>query len=297
MSSTEHPAPRFAGIETWPSDALATALLETQCDAAAAAATAGSALAQAIDATAGRLAQGGRMIYLGAGTSGRLAVLDAAELPPTFDWPGDKAVALMAGGDHAIQHAVEGAEDDDQAAPLALDALGLCARDVVIGVAASGRTPFTRAGIIHARRAGALTIGIFNAPEAPMRGDCEIALLAATGPEIIAGSTRMKAGTAQKILLNCLSTGVMIRMGYVFHGRMVEMRPTNAKLHTRAVQMVADLTGTDTDEAARALSEGGSIKAGVVMLALGLDASAALARLERSGGNLARALASKGLAG
>ncbi|MCB1408014.1 MAG: N-acetylmuramic acid 6-phosphate etherase, partial [Rhodobacteraceae bacterium] len=267
MSSTEQAAERFSGIESWPTRDIAESLLETQLAAASAAAATCAALTRAIDAAAERLTRGGRLIYLGAGTSGRLAVLDAAELPPTFDWPVERALALMAGGERAIQHAVEGAEDDRAAAIVALDALGLDAGDVVIGVAASGRTPFTLAGLAHARARGALTIGITNSAEAPLRDLCAITLLAETGAEIIAGSTRMKAGTAQKILLNCLSTGVMIRLGHVHHGRMVAMRPTNAKLHARAIGIVVDLTGVPPDRAEAALNAGGTIKIAVVMLA------------------------------
>ncbi|WP_417588269.1 N-acetylmuramic acid 6-phosphate etherase [Pararhodobacter oceanensis] len=290
MSSTEHAAARFSGLETWPSSEVAQALLETQLAAASAAMQAAAPLAQAIDAAAARLAEGGRLIYLGAGTSGRLAVLDAAELPPTFDWPAERAVALIAGGERAIQHAVEGAEDDTEAAATALDALALTRQDVVIGVAASGRTPYTCAGLAHARKAGALTIAVFNAPTAPLADHADIALLAATGAEIIAGSTRMKAGTAQKILLNCLSTGIMLRLGYVHRGRMVEMRPTNAKLHARAIQMVADLTGEPLPRAEAAFAEAGTIKLAVVMLALGLTLDAAAQQLADAKGILAAAL-------
>ncbi len=288
MSSTEHAAARFAGIESWPTDDLAAALLETQLAAVAAASASRADLARAIDAVADRLSRGGRIIYLGAGTSGRLAVLDAAELPPTFDWPPERAIALMAGGERAILHAVEGAEDSESAAPAALAALSLAPADVVIGVAASGRTPYVRAGMAAARGLGALTLAIVNAADSPMLRECDIALLADTGAEIIAGSTRMKAGTAQKVLLNCLSTGVMIRLGAVYRGRMVQMRPTNAKLQARAIAMVADLAGVSPDRAAAALAGGGSIKVAVIMLALGLDAEAARARL--GSGNLAEAL-------
>ncbi|WP_323022674.1 N-acetylmuramic acid 6-phosphate etherase [Pararhodobacter sp.] len=290
MSSTEEAATRFAGIETWPTRDLAAALLETQLAAVAAVAGTLPALTRAIDACAERLGRGGRLIYLGAGTSGRLAVLDAAELPPTFDWPSDRAVALMAGGPGALLKAVEGAEDSLTEAPAALAALGLTEADVVIGVAASGRTPFVRAGLRAAREIGALTLAILNAPEAPLAREAEIALVAETGAEIIAGSTRMKAGTAQKVLLNCLSTGVMIRLGYVHRGRMVEMRPTNDKLKARAVAMVADLTDAPVEAAAAALAEGGTIKMAVVMLTLGLGVAEAEARLAAAGGRLAAAL-------
>lgn len=287
MSSTEHVDPRFQGLETWPAGSLASALLETQLAAAAAAAQARAALAQAIDATAERLKQGGRMIYLGAGTSGRLAVLDAAELPPTFDWPSERAQALMAGGPTALINAVEGAEDDTDAARADLDAVNMGPMDVVIGVAASGRTPYVRAGISHAHANGALTLAVINAPEAPLAQDADIALIAATGAEIIAGSTRMKAGTAQKILLNCLSTGVMIQMGYVWRGRMVEMRPTNAKLRARAERMVTELTGASATDAADALQAHGTIKGAIVMLMQGVDADEATRRLDQANGMLA----------
>tara|TARA_R110002124_G_scaffold65539_1_gene179164 strand:+ start:7807 stop:8685 length:879 start_codon:yes stop_codon:yes gene_type:complete len=290
MSTTEEAAPRFDGIETWPTPDLAQTLLETQLAAAAAALETRDLLAQAIDAAAERLAKGGRLIYLGAGTSGRLAVLDAAELLPTFDWPVERAVALMAGGEGAVLHAVEGAEDNADAARDALEGLAPGAADVVIGVAASGRTPFTLAGLALARAQGALTIGIFNAAPAPMADQVDIALHARTGAEIIAGSTRMKAGTAQKILLNCLSTGVMIRLGHVYRGRMVNMRPTNAKLARRAIRMVADLTGEPLERAQEALDSAGTVKAAVLMLALGIPAKEAHKRLDATGGVLARAL-------
>lgn len=289
-TSTEDADPRYDGIETWDSAALAEALLGTQRAAAEAAEAAAPDLARAIDAAAGRLAHGGRLIYLGAGTSGRLAVLDAAELKPTFDWPPARAVALMAGGEGALIHAVEGAEDDTAAAAQALDALAVGTTDVVIAVAASGRTPYTLAGLRHAQARGALGIAVTNVPASPLAQQAEIALIAATGAEIIAGSTRMKAGTAQKILLNCLSTGIMVRLGHVWRGRMVEMRPTNAKLRARAERMVADLTGAPPAAAAAALAEGGTTKVAVAMLLLGLDAEAARARLAAAGGNLARAL-------
>ena len=291
MSSTESFDPRFAALETWDTDTLARALLDTQRDAATAARTAAPALARAIDACAARLTRGGRLIWLGAGTSGRLATLDAAELTPTFDWPAARAVPLMAGGPGALLQAVEGAEDDGPAAIAAVTAIHLGAQDVVIGVAASGRTPFTLAGVRHARALGALTLAVVNAADTPLTQVAEIALVADTGAEIIAGSTRMKAGTAQKILLNCLSTGVMVRLGFVHHGRMVEMRPTNAKLHARALAMVIDLTGTGSEAAAAALALGGTIKLAVVMLTLDLGVEEARARLQRADGILARALA------
>ncbi|MCB1398263.1 MAG: N-acetylmuramic acid 6-phosphate etherase [Rhodobacter sp.] len=288
--STEDADPRYDGIETWDTAALAEALLSTQRAAAEAAEAAAPNLARAINAAAERLARGGRLIYLGAGTSGRLAVLDAAELKPTFDWPPPRAVALMAGGEGALIHAVEGAEDDTAAAPQALDALQVGPHDVAIAVAASGRTPYTLAGLRHAQARGALAIAVTNVPGSPLATQAEIALIAATGAEIIAGSTRMKAGTAQKILLNCLSTGIMVRLGHVWRGRMVDMRPTNAKLRARAERMVTELTGATAAQAAAALAEGGTTKCAVAMLLLGVDAGTARARLDAAGGILARVL-------
>lgn len=288
--NTESFDPTFDGIEAWPLPDLAQALLTSQVAAAQAATAAAPALARAIEATAQRLHAGGRLVYLGAGTSGRLAVLDASELKPTFDWPPERALALIAGGPGAMTVAVEGAEDDTTAARADLSALGLSARDVVIGVAASGRTPYTLAGVAYGAERGALTLAVTNVAGSPLALATEIALVAETGPEVLAGSTRMKAGTAQKILLNCLSTGVMMRLGLVHRGRMVAMRPTNAKLRARAQAMVAELSGALPDAAALALEQGGTITVAVLMLARGLGAEAARERLAQAGGVLAKAL-------
>ena len=295
MIPTEGVSPRFTGLESWPTLDMITALLESQVAATAAALTAAGPLAQAVDAAAARLEAGGRLLYLGAGTSGRLAALDAAELAPTFGWPTDRAIALMAGGAGAFVHAVEGAEDDGPAAIAALDGVGMTAQDVVIGLAASGRTPFVVAGLDHARAAGALTIAVGNNPGGAITRSAEIALTAATGAEVLAGSTRMKAGTAQKALLNCLSTGIFVRMGYVYRGRMVEMRPTNEKLNARAVQMVAELAGSDIARASAALAEaGGTIKLAIIMILGDLPRGHAERVLAQAQGRLHQALAQIG---
>jgi N-acetylmuramic acid 6-phosphate etherase len=295
MIPTERISPRYMELERWPTADMVSALLESQMAATAAAMEAAAPLARAIDAAAPRLGAGGRLLYLGAGTSGRLAALDAAELAPTFGWPPARAIALMAGGSGAFLHAAEGAEDDGAAAIAALDAQALSPQDVVIGLAASGRTPFVVAGLAHARAAGALTIAIGNNPDGAITRTAEIALTAATGPEVLAGSTRMKAGTAQKALLNCLSTGIFVRMGYVYRGRMVEMRPTNDKLQERAVQMVAELAGTDSARAAQALAAAdGVIKLAIVMLAGPLPRAQAEALLAQVEGRLHHALARLG---
>jgi N-acetylmuramic acid 6-phosphate etherase len=248
-------------------------------------------IAHAIDQGAKRLSQGGRLIYLGAGTSGRIATQDAAELPPTFNWPYERAITLMAGGKDAVFHAVEGAEDSEQLAVDALDTINVSENDVVIGLAASGRTPYAIGGLVHARAKGALTIGIFNNRGGRLGEVADISILIETGIEVLSGSTRMKAGTAQKAALNCISTGVMIRLGFVYRGLMVEMRPTNVKLQDRAVKMVATLADVEYDVAKRALDTAeGSIKLATTMLILGLDRDAAQQRLSAAAGNLRTAL-------
>ena len=290
--ATERAAPRFAGLETWSTPDMTSAMLEAQGAAIAAVQAASAAIAAAIDAAAARLAGGGRLIALGAGTSGRIAMQDMAELRPTFDWPSERAIALMAGGNAAFTQAREGAEDAGPDAIAALEDVG--AGDVVIGLAASGGTPFTLAGLTHARGRGALTIALYNSPRAPMAFAADHPILLDTGAEVIAGSTRMKAGTAQKVALNTLTTGIMVKLGYVWRGKMVEMRPTNAKLQRRAEAMVADLTGAAPEAARAALEQaGGVIKVAVVMLTLAMDAEAARAHLARHGGILGAALAGR----
>lgn len=291
MSSTEAAEDRYRGIETWETRSLVDAMIEGQLAAVSAVRAAAPEITRAVDEAAQRLERGGRLIYLGAGTSGRLATLDAAELPPTYGWPRERAVSIIAGGARAVTDAVEGAEDDETAAAREFDALGLEEDDVVIGLAASGRTPFVRAGLEHAGTAGALTISILMSSEDTLSAVSDICIRALTGSEIVAGSTRMKAGTAQKVVLTCFSTGIFVRMGFVYRGRMVEMAPTNAKLSRRAVRMVADLTDRAEDEAQRALdAAGGSIKTAVVMLEKDLDAGRAAAAVEAAGGRLHRAL-------
>jgi len=290
--TTESASSRFATLEDWSSTDLVTGILEGQYSAISAVQAATPALVEAIDRGAERLARGGRLIYLGAGTSGRIATQDGSELPPTFNWPYERAITLMAGGQSAVFRAVEGAEDSEQLAVEALDGINVAENDVVIALAASGRTPYAIAGLVHARKIGALTIGIFNNRGGRLGEVAEIPVLIDTGAEILAGSTRMKAGTAQKAALNCISTGVMIRLGFVFRGLMVEMKPTNTKLQDRAVKMVATLTDTDYATAQAALAAaGGTIKLATVMLLKGLDRAEAEAVLAKAGGNLRTALA------
>lgn len=291
MKTTEHAAGRYADIDTWSTRELVDGMVESQFIAISAVSGARSAIAQAIDAMAGRLGDTGRIIYLGAGTSGRIGAQDGAELPPTFSWPYERAVTLMAGGPGALVQAVENAEDSTTAGAEALDQLGLRPSDVVIGLAASGSTPYVVAGLEHARRKGALTIGMLNSAGGKVGDVADIAILLDTGPEFLAGSTRMKAGTSQKAALNIISTGVMIRLGYVYRGKMVEMKATNAKLRERAVRMVADLTGVAPETARRTLDEaGGVIKLATVMLLKSSSRADAEAAIAAAGGNLRKAL-------
>lgn len=292
MATTETTSARFAEIDTWSTPELVDGILEGQFGAIAAVVAARDSIAKVIDAMTERLSAGGRIIYMGAGTSGRIAAQDGAELPPTFNWPYERAITLMAGGPEAFVRAVENAEDGRTAATEALDGVRISPRDAVLGIAASGSTPFVVAGLTYARAKGALTVGIINNPGGEVGRAAELEVVLDTGPEFLAGSTRMKAGTAQKAALNAISTSVMIRLGYVYRGKMVEMVLSNAKLRERAALMVADLTGADVESARKTLGEaGGIIKLAVVMLSRSLSRADAEAALAVAGGNLRKALA------
>jgi N-acetylmuramic acid 6-phosphate etherase len=286
---TEDRVERWRDADTWPAAKSLEAMLEHQMAAFDAVRNALPALARAAEAAADRLRQGGRLVYAGAGASGRLAVQDGVELHPTFGWPRARLFYLIAGGEAALVRSIEGAEDDAEAAGAAVAALALTGTDVVVAVAASGRTTFTSTVQRHARAAGALTVGVANNPGTPLLEEAEIPILLATGPEFLAGSTRMTAGTAQKIALNLFSTQTMMALGRVYQGFMVDVVPSNAKLVARAKGIVQALTGTTPAEAA-ALWErtGGDIKL-AVLLADGLGLTDAKARLEAAGGDLRRA--------
>lgn len=288
--ATEDFSPRYADLDAWPTAAIMAAMLEGQFAAVAAVQAALPAIAAAVDGAAQMLAAGGKLVYVGAGTSGRIGVQDGAELPPTFDWPRERIAFLMAGGEAAFTRSIEGAEDDADGARAQARAL-VKAGDVVIGLAASGTTPFTIAAVEAARDLGALTIAVANNPDAPLLAAARHPILVATGGEVLAGSTRMKAGTAQKIVLNLISTGVMIRLGRVYRGLMVDMRASNAKLIRRAARMVQQLTGCDAALAEAAVAAAkGEVKT-AVLIARGLAPDAARAALARAGGNLRAALA------
>jgi N-acetylmuramic acid 6-phosphate etherase len=293
-ATTENADKRFVDLDAWPlADAL-EAMWEGQARAVAVVRPALPAIAAAVEAAARALGTRGRLVYVGAGTSGRVAVQDGSELPPTFDWPERRVVFAMAGGDRAFVRSVEGAEDDEIAGAAAISKLRIASGDVVIGVAASGTTPFTVAALRAARKRKAVTIAVASNPKTPLLAAAAHPILVDTGSEAIAGSTRMKAGTAQKIVLNLLSTGIMLRLGRVYRGLMVNMRPTNAKLRRRAEAMVAKLGDCTLREAAGALdTANGDIKLAVLLRA-GLALGPARALLKRHDGRLRHAMAAIG---
>lgn len=252
---TEQVSARFDGLDTWPGEEILESLLAGQFAAVAAVRTARMAIEEAASAAVLRLSRGGRLAYAGAGTSGRIAVQDGAELPPTFGWPQHRLVYLLAGGQAALVQAVEGAEDNLADAHQLAQVLQ--PEDVLIAVAASGRTPFTLAALLAARDRGALTIAVVNNADSPMLDQSNHAIFLDTGAEVVAGSTRLAAGTAQKAALNLLSTRIMIGLGRVYLNRMVEVELTNQKLVLRGQRMLQELTGCTPHEAETALERAG----------------------------------------
>ncbi|MDE3106048.1 MAG: N-acetylmuramic acid 6-phosphate etherase [Acidobacteriota bacterium] len=248
------------------------------------------AVATAVDAIAERFLLGGRLFYIGAGTSGRLGVLDASECPPTFSVPPTLVQGIIAGGDSALRRSSEHSEDDPAQGAADLAPCALSAADTVVGIAASGRTPYVLGALAYAQTLGCLTIGLSCVPGSPLAQAAEIAITPATGAEVLTGSTRMKAGTATKLVLNMLSTGVMVRTGAVYGNLMVNVQTTNAKLVDRARRILATITGVGADEAARLLDAGGTVKTAVVMQQLGLSRQQAEQRLAAHNGNLRAAL-------
>lgn len=289
---TERPSPRYSTIDLWSPDDILDAMIEGQFAAVAAVHAARPALERAALAVEGRLRNRGRLVYAGAGTSGRLAVQDGAELMPTFGWPPDRLVLLIAGGRAALVRAVEGAEDEAEAAAAAVRRHAIDKSDALIAVAASGTTPFTVACLREAGARGALTVGIANNPHTPILDEAEHPIWLDTGAEPIAGSTRMKAGTAQRVALTLLSSLVMIRLGHVYEGMMVGVQASNSKLVRRSEAILAQLTGHGRDKVREALHRAqGSVKLALLLLeGNGLDE--ATAALDASGGDLR---AAKGL--
>ena len=288
--STEHPSPRYSGLDVWEPADILDAMIEGQFAAVAAVRAVRPAIERAALAIEAQLRQGGRLIYAGAGTSGRLAVQDGAELIPTFSWPQDRLLLLMAGGREALLKSIEGAEDEVEHAVRLVRDHDIGGHDVLIAVAASGSTPFTLACLRESKQRGALTVGIANNPGTPILKEADHPIWLDTGAEPIAGSTRMNAGTSQRITLNVLSSLVMILLGRVYEGLMVDLTAVNAKLVQRSERILMQLTGRSREDARKALKVGnGSIKVAVLLLH-GCSLQQATTFLEEAGGQLRVAL-------
>jgi N-acetylmuramic acid 6-phosphate etherase len=289
--ATEQAHAGHAGLSSYTTPDLVAAFVNDQAMAAQAVQAASADLARAVDAAVPRMRAGGRLVYVGAGTSGRLGLLDSVELHPTFSWPHERSLALLAGGPGAVYRAVEGAEDDQAQGVADMQALAPTANDVVLLLAASGATPYALGACAAARAAGALTIGIANNPGAPLAAAAEIGVVLDTGAEVISGSTRLKAGTAQKIALNTFSSSLMVRLHKTYGPLMVDLRASNAKLQRRALALTMLATGADADAAGTALAAcGAHVKTAIVMLRLGIDVDAAGQRLNAADGSVERAL-------
>jgi N-acetylmuramic acid 6-phosphate etherase len=289
---TEAQNPRTAAVDALPTLEIVTLINDEDARVAAAVREHLPQIAQAVDAIVERLRQGGRLFYFGAGTSGRLGVLDASEMPPTYGVAPDLVQGVIAGGDSALRQSSEGAEDDAAAGAEAVRRARVGAPDVAVGIAASGTTPWVLGAVEAAQRTGAFTIAVTCSPESPLAHRAQIAIAPAVGPEVIAGSSRMKAGTAQKMVLNTLSTATMIRLGKVYGNLMVDVQPTNAKLRRRALRILRQASGAHAAAAQEALEAAdGEVKVALVVLLAEVSAGEARRRLTRAGGVVRSALA------
>ena len=288
---TEQQNPASAGIDTLPVEEALRIINAEDRQVALAVEKEIPAIARAVEAAVAALERGGRMFYIGAGTSGRLGVLDASEIPPTYSAPPEMVQGIMAGGERALVRASETSEDDPAAGTRDLIARGFTAQDVLVGIAASGRTPYVLGAVAEARRMGAITIGICCTPDAELSRAVHHPIAPLVGPEIVAGSTRMKAGTAQKLVLNMLSTETFIRLGYVYGNLMVNVQPTNHKLVERARRIIAQAAGVSHERAGELLSAAGNrVRTAIVMGKAGVSRAEADRRLAAAGGRVARAL-------
>lgn len=288
---TERGSPRLAGLDLMSTGEMAWLVNAEDARVPEAVARELPAISAAVDAVAGRMAGGGRLIFVGAGTAGRMGVLDAAECVPTFNMDPRRVVGVLAGGEGALIRSSEAAEDDAAAGAADLERLGVSDLDAVVGVSASGRTPYTLGAVRYAGEAGALTVGVSCNPGARLSGVVDHPIEVVVGPEVIAGSTRMKAGTAQKLVLNMISTITMVRLGKTFGNLMVDVRATNAKLRDRVRRIVETATGADDAELDRALEQSNEVaKVAIVMILAGTDAPDARRRLAASGDRVREAL-------
>jgi N-acetylmuramic acid 6-phosphate etherase len=289
---TEQRNPRSERIDTLPTEEMLRVINEEDQKVAIAVAAAVPQIAKAVNAIANALRAGGRLFYIGAGTSGRLGVLDASECAPTYSVPYDLVQGIIAGGEPALSRATEASEDDAASGASDLMGRGFGVKDVLAGIAASGRTPYVIGAVRQARDIGAATIGISCSPDSQLSAAVDIAIEVPVGPEIVTGSTRMKAGTATKLVLNMLTTGAMIRLGYVYGNLMVNVQPKNEKLWDRARRIVRDASGVDDARAAELLEQAGSVKTAIVMAKKGVNRAEAEMLLATSGGAIAKALES-----
>jgi N-acetylmuramic acid 6-phosphate etherase len=288
---TEQPNPASASLDLLSTEQVLRIVNAEDAKVAAAVEKEIPAIARAVDAIVAAIEKGGRLFYLGAGTSGRLGVLDASEIPPTFSAPPSTVQGIMAGGEAALSRATETTEDDPAIGVRDLVAHEFTAADVLVGIAASGRTPYVLGAVAEARRLGAVTVGISCTPQSKLAAAVDIAITPLVGPEVIAGSTRMKAGTAQKLVLNMLSTAACVRLGYVYGNLMVNVQPKNAKLVDRARRIVAQAAGVSDARAAELLAEGGqSVRTAIVMAKARVGREEAERRLAAAGGRVSQAL-------
>ena len=289
---TEQANPASAAIDTAGTEAALRIINREDAKVAAAVEREIPAIARAVDAIAAAMERGGRLFYIGAGTGGRLGVLDAAEIPPTFGAPPDLVIGIIAGGEAALSVAAEAGEDDPATGARDITAHGFTARDVLVGLAASGRTPYVLGAVAEARRLGAVTVGVSCTTDSELARAAEIAITPLVGPEVIAGSTRLKAGTAQKLVLNMLSTAVCIRLGCVYGNLMVNVQPKNSKLADRARRIIAAAAEVTPERAAELLeASGGRVAVAIVMSRKGCAREEAERLLAEAGGRVARALA------
>lgn len=288
---TEQVDSKFQLLDVMSVSELLQAMNESDIEVPKAVAVALPEIERAIDAIIDRMRNGGRLIYIGAGTSGRLGVLDAAECGPTFSVTDDQVLAFIAGGDRALRHAVEGAEDDSLAGENELKSIHLTPTDCVVGIAASGRTPYVLGALAYARKVAALTVGLTSNPHSEISKEVDHLIEIDSGPELLAGSTRLKSGTAQKLVLNMISTITMVRLGKTFGNLMVDLQITNEKLQDRALRIIEKATGASRSAARKAfLDSGHEVKVAILILLLGVDADLARERLRASSNRVREAL-------
>ncbi len=290
ITATEKRNPRTAAIDTLSSLEIVTLINDEDAKVAGAVRRELPHIARAVDVIVARLKQGGRLLYFGAGTSGRMGVLDASEIPPTYNTPPEMVQGFIAGGENALRQSAEAAEDDAEAGAALVESLGVDEKDVVVGIAASGNTPWALGVINEAKIRDAATIGLTCNPNSRLTQAADIAIVPVVGPEVIAGSSRMKAGTAQKMVLNMLSTASMVQLGKVYGNLMVDVRPSNAKLRRRAARILQEAAGVDAEIARQALQTTGyQVKPALVILLTGASFESAQELLDRNDGSVRQA--------